>query len=131
MIQDVMQGPGRPTKYDPKYCQEIIDFMSRGDSLTAFAGEIQVSRETIYEWERTYPEFSDAINTARYKCQAWWETQGKIGLFMGKEDGTFSQSTWIFNMKARFGYRDKVEVETTGTHKIELAYNLDKEPEDG
>ena len=133
MIQDVMNEKrawGRPPKYDPKYCQMIVDFMSQGKSLTAFAGEIMVAKNTVYEWAKKYPEFQDATNIARQKCQQWWENQGQIGLFMGKEDGTFSQSSWIFNMKARFGYRDKVEVESKTEQKIVLSYNLNEKPED-
>lgn len=121
---------GRPTKYDPKYCQEIIDFMSTGKSLTAFAGEIEINKATLYDWEKVHPDFHDAINIARQKCQAKWESLGFDGLFMGKEDGSFSQSTWIFNMKARFGYRDKIEVDHEHKGEIKLSYNLDKEPED-
>lgn len=132
MIQSDMSEQkvwGRPTKYDPKYCQMIIDFMSKGKSLTAFAGEINVVVSTVYEWEKKYPDFSEATKVARQKCQKWWEDQGQIGLFMGKEDGSFSQSAWIFNMKARFGYRDKVEVEQKVEGSIKLSYNLDDEPE--
>ncbi len=114
MLQDVMEGKkvwGRPTKYEPKYCQMAIDYMSQGKSLVGFAASINVVTSTIYEWEKNYPEFSEAIKVARQKCQEWWENAGQTGLFMGKEEGSFSQSAWIFNMKARFGYRDKVEHE--------------------
>ena len=56
---------GRPTKYRPEYCQQVIDFMGQGYSLTAFAGSIVVDRDSVYEWERTYPEFSVAVKAAR------------------------------------------------------------------
>ena len=58
---------GRPTKYRPEYCQQVKDFMATGKSLTAYAGYIDVSRETVYEWERSIPAFSDAVKTARAK----------------------------------------------------------------
>ena len=133
MIQNVMQEKkvwGRPTKYDPKYCDMIVEFMSKGKSLIGFAASIDVVVSTLYEWEKKQPDFSDAIKVARQKSQLWWEENGQVGLFMGKEDGSFSQSAWIFNMKARFGYRDKVEVEQKTEQKIILAYNLDEEPEE-
>ncbi len=133
MVDNVMDDKkpfGRPSKYDPKYCQMIIDFMKDGKSLTAFAGEIEVNKDTIYEWEKKHPDFTDAINAARNKCAAWWEKQGRDGLFMGHQQGSFSQSVWIFNMKARFGYRDKVESEVTHKGNITLGYALDKEPEE-
>lgn len=56
---------GRPTDYRDDYCDRVIEFMKSGFSLTAFAGEIRVSRETIYEWARVHPEFSDAVRIAQ------------------------------------------------------------------
>ena len=56
---------GRPTKYDPKYCEMIIEHMSDGASMTSFAAEIGVARSTINEWGEKNPEFSEAINVAR------------------------------------------------------------------
>lgn len=56
---------GRPTDYRAEYCAEVIAYMARGFSLTAFAGSIRVSRETIYEWARVHPEFSDAVRIAQ------------------------------------------------------------------
>lgn len=133
MIQDVMEEKknpiGRPSKYDPKYCEEIVEFMSSGASFIEFAHHIGVVDSTLYEWAEKHEDFSRAKKRALHASQTWWEKQARLGLFTGKED-KFSAPTWIFNMKARFGYRDKVEVETTGTQKIELSYNLDKEPEE-
>ena len=113
MMQTAMEKKvwGRPSKYDPKYCDMIVDFMRKGKSLVGFAGTIGVHVDTLYEWEKVHADFSEAIKQARALCQLWWEDQGQVGLFMGKEDGSFSQSAWIFNMKARFGYRDKQEVD--------------------
>lgn len=51
---------GRPTKYDPKYCDLVVKVMGQGLSLTAFAGEIGVARITIDEWRSVHPEFSIA-----------------------------------------------------------------------
>lgn len=58
---------GRPTKYLPAYCNEVIETMATGLSLTAFAGEIGVSRDTVNEWQRQHPEFSDAVKVAKAK----------------------------------------------------------------
>jgi hypothetical protein len=52
---------GRPTKYQPEYCEAIVEFMGQGYSKTAFAGSIGVSRDTLLEWAKGYPEFSGAV----------------------------------------------------------------------
>ena len=41
---------GRPTKYDPIYCDMVEEEMAKGFSLTAFAGIIGVARSIINEW---------------------------------------------------------------------------------
>jgi hypothetical protein len=58
---------GRPTKYAAAYCNEVIEAMGQGLSLTAFAGEIGVARSTINVWMGEHPEFSEAVKvgTAR------------------------------------------------------------------
>lgn len=58
---------GRPTKFKPAYCQEVIAVMGEGLSLTAFAGEIGVARSTINEWIDNHPEFSEAVRVAKAK----------------------------------------------------------------
>lgn len=61
---------GRPTKYDPKFCQQVIDTMNEGLSLSAFAGDISVSRSTINEWMGVHPEFSEAVRVGKMKRTA-------------------------------------------------------------
>ena len=56
---------GRPTEYRPEYCERVIEFMSQGYSLTAFAGSIRVARDTVYEWIKAHRDFSDAVSRAR------------------------------------------------------------------
>jgi len=58
---------GRPTKYRPAYCNEVIETMATGLSLTAFAGEIGVARSTINEWIDNHPEFSEATRVGKAK----------------------------------------------------------------
>jgi hypothetical protein len=52
---------GRPSDYDHAYCEQVVSFCAQGYSLTAFAGEIGVCRDTISEWCRKHPEFSASV----------------------------------------------------------------------
>lgn len=95
------QGEGRPTDYLPEYCEQVIDFMAGGFSFEAFAGKIGVSKQTLYEWTKVHPEFSDAKNIAFDKCRLWWESKAIEGIF--NENGrTFNSANFIYNMKCRF-----------------------------
>ena len=65
---------GRPSKYDPTFCEVMISAMeTEGLSLGAVAGLIGVSRDTIYEWATVHPEFSYAKKVGEAKAQLFWE----------------------------------------------------------
>jgi transposase len=110
---------GRPTKYKPEYCEMIVEHMAKGYTLETFAATIDTSKNTIYEWEKAHQEFRDACARARIKCQMMWETEGIHGLHNG-----MNSSHWAFNMKNRFGWKDKIEVDQqtaiTGSIGVDL-----------
>jgi hypothetical protein len=56
---------GRPSEYDPAYCDLVVEFMAKGFSLTAFAGSIRKSRDAVYDWISAHREFSDAVSRGR------------------------------------------------------------------
>lgn len=93
---------GRPTKYSPKLLPVILVLMSNGASKTEVAAELGISRETLYEWCKEYPEFSDTIKKGLQLSQAWWEKQGRTNL----DNRSFNYAGWYMNMKNRFGWRD-------------------------
>jgi transposase len=65
-LRDPSYTTGRPSLYKPEYCDMVVEAMHKeGISLTAFAGLIGVSAETVYAWIRRIPEFSDAVSRAR------------------------------------------------------------------
>lgn len=103
---------GRPTVYDPDNCEKVVEWGKAGKSLTWMAAELDVSRETIYEWQRVYPAFSDAIARAKAKAQAFWEDMGQDGV----KTPMFNGSVWTKSMAARFpdDWRENKGVELTG-----------------
>lgn len=64
---------GRPSGYKENYGPLISELMAEGLSLTAAAAEIGFHRDTVYDWEKKYPEFSDNIKLARGKRQLFLE----------------------------------------------------------
>jgi len=112
---------GRPSKYKEKYCNMLIEHLAQGLSIVSFAASIDVCEDTIYEWFKVHPNFSEAKRVAMAKYQAKWEEWGINGM-LGNVDG-FGHTNWIFNMKCRFKWVEKSEVETNT--KIEIF--IDKE----
>lgn len=125
--QDAPNLGGRPTKYKPEYCQMLIDHMSEGLSFESFAAIIDVNRETLYDWSRKIDEFSDAKKRAFDKSQLWWEKIGIEGLWNSK-DSSLNTGVYVFNMKNRFKWTDKVEVSggDKEANPIMLSYKLGK-----
>lgn len=105
---------GRPTKYLEEYCDQIVDYCGGGASLTAFAGEIGVSRRTLTAWCQAYPEFADACEVAKARACRWWEQQLR-GVASG-DGGPGAATAAIFGVK-NFGeldFSDRRQVEHLG-----------------
>jgi len=83
-----------------------------GKSRTWMAAQLDISRETIYEWEKTIPEFSDAITRAMAKSQAFWEDAGQAGI----ATQGFNATVWVKSMTSRFpaDYTEKNKTEISG-----------------
>lgn len=60
-------------KWDDLYVHAVEEFMAKGYSITAFAGEIGVTKTTIYDWSRARPEFGLALDRGRAKRALFWE----------------------------------------------------------
>ena len=110
---------GRPTLYDPAYCERVIELGKQGMSVVEMAADIGVARSTLEEaWPAAYPEFSEAFMQARQHSQAWWESMGRVNLIMPQGSGTFQASVWSRSMAARFpaDWREKSETALTGAN---------------
>ena len=88
---------GRPSKYDPAFCDAVVEHMADGSSLTSFAASIDVGRSTLNLCMDAHPEFMDACARAKAKCGAWWERQGR--LIATKGGGIGSGKLTMFGMK--------------------------------
>lgn len=122
---------GRPVEYDPNLVATLPDMFKEGQSITEVATELGIHRDTMYDWEKKYPEFSYALAYGRQLAQVWWEKQGREGLYKTSEyDGESKISTtrainekmWAKNMSCRFpsDWTEKKEVEHSGGVNITI-----------
>lgn len=112
---------GRPTKYKPEFCHMVIEWGKEGASKAEMACNLGIHKDTLYEWDKTYPDFSDSLKLAVQYSQVSWEKIGKAAV-----SGTipnFNAATWIFNMKNRFSedYKDTIKQEHTGANGAPIA----------
>lgn len=100
---------GRPTIYKPEFCERAIELLKQGASIEEIGLELDVGYSTIYEWMRDHEDFAEAIKKGREFSKAWWVKNGRTEL----HSGTFNSTLWYMNMKNRFGWADKQEVNNT------------------
>lgn len=103
---------GRPTDYDPAYCDQVIEFLRDGYSVAAFAGHIGKAASTVKLWMTVHPEFSDAVKIGQAGAVLWWENRARA--VARGEDG--NPTAVIFGLKNRAPdqWRDKTEHEVSG-----------------
>ena len=90
---------GRPSEYDPAYCERVIELGKEGMSVVEMACEIGVSRNTLEtNWPAAHPEFLEAFARAKEESQAWWEKAGRVGM-LGK---SIDSAIYSRSMAARF-----------------------------
>lgn len=103
-----MKNPiGRPSKYNSELQAQadryIYDYAEQEDVIPSAAGLcvwLGISRPTLHEWDRAYPEFSNTLAAIR-------ELQEKVALNKGLT-GAFN-STIVKLVLANHGYSDKIE----------------------
>lgn len=103
---------GRPSDYKPEYCQEIIDFMAKGNFTFQYANYIGKHVDTLYEWGKVHKEFSEALKTAKQKCYDWWVTRGLI--MLNEPSNLHDSKPWLYIMNNLHGWGDNRKVELTG-----------------
>ena len=107
---------GRPSLYDPKYCEEVIAYGKLGKSVEQIAAILNVSLRTMYSWRDSHEEFLHALEDAKTYEQAWWEEQAAAYMVENKESDRLNATLWSRSMAARFPkkYRESVKQEITG-----------------
>lgn len=128
-IKNILNSVGRPTLYEPEYCQQLIDYMATGMSFESFAATLGVCRETLYDWKKRHPEFLHAHKVGIDRNLQFWESLG-INMATGATKG--NTVAWIFNIKNRHGWTDKNEVALTGENipiKIVFQDITEQDPE--
>lgn len=103
---------GAPTKYDPSYCERVIELGREGKSVAQISAILDLSKKTIYNWMESHEDFLHAINESKHLAEAWFEEQMQVGLW-SKE---FNAQLWNKAVSARFrsSYGDRTAIEHSG-----------------
>jgi hypothetical protein len=106
---------GRPSDYKPEYCDIAIELLKEGASIEELGLELDCGYTTVYRWMDEHEEFREAVKKGREYSHGWWVKNGRTQL----HSDTFNSTLWYMNMKNRFGWADKKEVQNnvTVTHE--------------
>ncbi len=119
---------GRPTDYDPKYCEMIIAHCSKGKSVNSFANKVKTTPHTLWNWQKKHPEFFDAVQQARCAAREYLED---IALQFLVSPGGRDAENLNFNVWTRFmqmtGWKDTehIEVETKSPEAQAIQNKID------
>lgn len=102
---------GRPSTYDPAYCEQVIEWGAQGKSKAWMCANLGIARQTLENWADAHVEFLDAITRAMLLSQAWWEDIGQDNIVSMPGSGALNGSVYSRSMAARFpaDWREKSE----------------------
>ena len=117
---------GRPTLYDPSYCDKVVELGALGKSVEQISSNLGVSCRVLYDWRDRFPEFLRAMEQAKEAEQTWWEDQAQAYMLEHKDGAKLNASIWSRSMAARFPkkYRESVKQEITGENGAPLLTNI-------
>ena len=107
---------GRPSKYSPSKAARIFRAVQKGCSRQAAAALAGINPDTLYEWQRRYPEFSEGLEKADARFErACVASIRKAGL----NKRNWAANSWLLERKfpQRFGRVDRHLIQTKGTSK--------------
>jgi hypothetical protein len=113
-----MKHPGQPTKYTPEIIDEINKYLAEAvpenmqiPTVEGIALKLGISKDTLYEWAKVHPEFSDALGKLKMmQKQALITT----GIFGGKE---INQTIVALLLKVNHDMVEKSAVDVTSGGK--------------
>lgn len=110
---------GCPTKYKEEFCDKLIEHMKQGYSFESFAAIVDVDRDTLYEWAKVHPIFSDAKKRAQMQGLLYDEqllcmlTKGALGKFA-------NATPHIFKMKCKHRHVGWNDIEPVTEEKVQV-----------
>ena len=84
-MQPERKKMGRPTLYNPAYCDQVVELGTMGKSRAQIAAALDVDRITMHRWAEEWPDFRIALVRARELAKACWEDLGQSGVTMGSQ----------------------------------------------
>ena len=121
----------KPCKYKPGiHPEQLLELMTQGYSQSGAGGLMGVSQQTLSEWTRKYPEFSEAYGLGKLARQAFYEKAGHDG--MQGLTKNFNATVWKLVSQSEFGMseRSKTEINANVKQTVTIQF-VDDDTNDG
>jgi hypothetical protein len=107
---------GRPSKYDPIYCNKVLEYGALGKSFEQMSALMGIGITTMKRWREEFEEFRTALEDAQALSQTWWEDHAQSYLVEHKDGEKLNTGLWSRSMAARFpqNYSERVKQEISG-----------------
>lgn len=100
---------GRPTKYNKQRHKKICEYVARGLSREKAARLAGIGTETLYDWMRHKPDFSEDIK----KSDVEWELKALENIDQAADDGYWQAAAWKLERKFPDEYGRRLRVDRT------------------
>ena len=91
---------GRPTDYDPAFCDIAIEFLRKGKSRIQLCEKLDIAKSTMQLWEKIHPEFSAALEKGITFSESKWHTRGESNL----KNNKYNTKMYELQMRNRYGW---------------------------
>lgn len=114
------------SKYDPALCERVVELGAQGKSPAQIAWSLGIDRDTLDNWRKKHPRFSEACKLAKVAEQAWWEDRAQVAAFEPSADN--NGTLIIRSMQARFreDYTERRDLHHSGALELGEAAQVAK-----
>ena len=118
---------GRPSAYDPSFCEKAIELGNKGKSLEQISGALGITYRTLCNWRDEHEEFFHALEEAKVREMIWWEEHAQAYLVEHKDGDRLNVGLWSRSMAARFPkkYSERIRQELTGAEGAPLLKSVE------
>jgi len=118
----------RPLKYSPEKAQTIVKAINGGNTFTNAARLAGISYETLNQWRKKYPEFSEAVEGA----SAYAESVYVEDIGFASRKGNVAATIFWLERRRHDEWRkpaDRLEVTDTSAQIAAIAKTLNLSPD--
>ena len=111
--QEEQEGPleyplqylvGRPSRYQPAFCEKIVQWGREGQSCAYMAAQLGIGKMTFYEWIKRWPQFARAYEIAKSCSQDYYEQLARSHMI--ETPGGNKLNTGLYKMHMAAHYKD-------------------------